>query len=39
VFYDLVDLGKVELIENDSQFGVWNHGRFFRLGDPGPDWE
>jgi len=39
VFYDLVDLGKVELIENDSQFGVWSHGRFFRLGDPGPDWE
>ena len=39
VFYDLVDLGKVELIENDSQFGVWSDGRFFRLGDPGPDWE
>ena len=39
VFYDLVDLGKVELIENDSQFGVWSRGRFFRLGEPGPDWE
>jgi uncharacterized protein len=39
VFYDLVELGKVELIENDSQFGVWSQGRFFRLGVPGPDWE
>jgi uncharacterized protein len=39
VFYDLVELGKVELIENNSQFGVWSQGRFFRLGEPGPDWE
>ena len=39
VFYDLVELGNVELIENDSQFGVWSQGRFFRLGDPGPDSE
>ena len=39
VFYDLVELGKAELIENASQFGVWSQGRFFRLGEPGPDWE
>jgi hypothetical protein len=39
VFYDLVELGNVELIENDSRFGVWSQGRFFRLGDPGPDSE
>jgi hypothetical protein len=39
VFYDLVDLGSAEQIENESQFGIWSHGRFFRLGDPGPDWE
>jgi uncharacterized protein len=39
VFYDLVELGGQELIENNSQFGVWSRGRFFRLGEPGPDWE
>jgi len=39
VFYDLVELGRVEPIENSSQFGVWSQGRFFRLGEPGPDWE
>jgi uncharacterized protein len=39
VFYDLVDLGSAEQIENESQFGIWSQGRFFRLGDPGPDWE
>jgi uncharacterized protein len=39
VFYDLVELGKVEPIENSSQFGVWSQGRFFRLGETGPDWE
>jgi uncharacterized protein len=39
VFYELVELGKVELIENNSQFGVWSQGSFFRLGEPGPDWE
>jgi uncharacterized protein len=38
-FYELVELGKVELIENNRQFGVWSQGRFFRLGEPGPDWE
>jgi len=38
VFYDLVELGKEEPIEETSQFGVWSSGRFFRLGEPGPDW-
>jgi uncharacterized protein len=37
-FYDLVELGKEEPIEETSQFGVWSSGRFFRLGEPGPDW-
>ena len=38
VFYDLVELGEEELNEETSQFGVWSSGRFFRLGEPGPDW-
>jgi len=38
VFYDLVDLGTEEQIEETCQFGVWSKGRFFRLGEPGPDW-
>jgi len=38
VFYDLVELGKEEPIEETNQFGVWSSGRFFRLGEPGPDW-
>jgi len=39
VFYDLVELGKEEPIEETSQFGVWSRGRFFRLGEPDPDWD
>jgi hypothetical protein len=39
VFYDLVELGREEPIEHTIQFGVWSMGRFFRLGEPGPDWE
>jgi hypothetical protein len=39
VFYDLVELGREESIEHTIQFGVWSMGRFFRLGEPGPDWE
>jgi uncharacterized protein len=39
VFYDLVELGREELIDETSQFGVWSSGRFFRLGEPGPDWD
>ena len=38
VFYDLVELGKEEPSGETSQFGVWSSGRFFRLGEPGPDW-
>jgi len=37
VFYDLVELGKEEPIEGTCRFGVWSKGRFFRLGEPGPD--
>lgn len=37
VFYDLVELGKKEPFEETSQFGVWSRGRFFRLGELGPD--
>ncbi|MBV8088048.1 MAG: DUF1285 domain-containing protein [Alphaproteobacteria bacterium] len=33
VFYDLVELGAEERIEDTIQFGVWSRGRFFRLGD------
>ena len=39
VFYDLVELGGEERVENVTQFGVWSRSMFFRLGTPGPDWE
>ncbi len=39
VFYELVDLGAEEQIAGAVQFGVWSNGAFFRLGDPGPDWQ
>ncbi|HXO90184.1 MAG TPA: DUF1285 domain-containing protein [Stellaceae bacterium] len=39
VFYELVDLGREERVENTTQFGVWSRGMFFVLGTPGPDWE
>jgi len=39
VFYDLVELGNEEPIEGTRQFGVWSRGRFFRLGELGPDWD
>jgi hypothetical protein len=39
VFYDLVDLGTEERVGDTIQFGVWSQGMFFRLGEPGPDWE
>ena len=39
VFYELVELGSEERIENTAQFGVWSKGMFFGLGTPGPDWE
>ena len=34
VFYDLVELGREERLEDAAQFGVWSGGRFFRLGEP-----
>jgi uncharacterized protein len=39
VFYDLVDLGTEERVEDAAAFGVWSEGMFFRLGEPGADWE
>jgi hypothetical protein len=39
VFYDLVELGREERVENVTQFGVWSGSMFFRLGTPGPDWD
>lgn len=39
VFYELVELGAEERVEGVVQFGVWSRGMFFRLGEPGPDWE
>jgi uncharacterized protein len=39
VFYDLVELGTEERVGDTIQFGVWSKGIFFRLGEPGPDWE
>ena len=38
-FYDLVELGKEEWVEDATQFGVWSGDEFFRLGEPGPDCE
>jgi uncharacterized protein len=39
VFYDLVELGTEERIAGARAFGVWSDGVFFRLGEPGPDWQ
>jgi len=33
VFYDLVEVGREERVEDTPQFGVWSGGRFFRLGE------
>jgi uncharacterized protein len=33
VFYDLVELGREERVEDATQFGVWSGGSFFRLGE------
>jgi uncharacterized protein len=33
VFYDLVELGREERVEDAAQFGVWSGGSFFRLGE------
>jgi uncharacterized protein len=39
VFYQLVELGGAANIAGETQFGVWSSGAFFRLGDPGEDWQ
>jgi uncharacterized protein len=39
VFYDLVARGTEKRIAGARVFGVWSNGVFFRLGEPGPDWE
>jgi uncharacterized protein len=39
VFYELVELGVEEWVAGARAFGVWSDGVFFRLGEPGPDWE
>ena len=39
VFYELVELGTEEKVQDTAEFGVWSRGVFFRLGEPGPDWE
>jgi uncharacterized protein len=39
VFYELVELGREERVENATEFGVWSSRMFYRLGTPGPDWE
>lgn len=39
VFYELVELATEERVGDEVQFGVWSQGLFFRLGDPGPDWQ
>src|SRR5271165_411827 len=39
VFYELVELAAEEEIEGEAQFGVWSNWAFYRLGDPGQDWE
>ncbi|MCC7427316.1 MAG: DUF1285 domain-containing protein [Alphaproteobacteria bacterium] len=32
VYYELVALGQIEVIEGEALFGVWSAGLFFRLG-------
>jgi uncharacterized protein len=39
VFYDLVELGREERVEDAAHFGVWSRGGFFRLGELAPDWD
>ncbi|HTV45862.1 MAG TPA: DUF1285 domain-containing protein [Stellaceae bacterium] len=39
VFYELVEFGSERKVAGASEFGVWSGGVFFRLGDPGPDWQ
>jgi hypothetical protein len=37
VFYELAELGHVERIGGEEQFGVWSGGMFFRLGETEAD--
>jgi hypothetical protein len=37
VFYELADLGHDEVIDGETQFGLWSNGTFFCLGDPGEE--
>ena len=37
VFYELADLGHEEVIDGETQFGLWSNGAFFSLGDPGDE--
>ncbi len=39
VFYELIELGVAEESGSGRKFGVWSMGVFFRLGEPGPDWD
>jgi hypothetical protein len=39
VFLDLVERGSERRVAGGRTFGVWSDGVFFRLGEPGPDWE
>jgi uncharacterized protein len=39
VFYDLVELGSEERVEDAARFGVWSGGAFFWLGELAPDWD
>ncbi len=32
-------LARKNKVRDTAQFGVWSKGMFFRLGEPGPDWE
>ena len=32
VFYELVDLGVEEVINNERIYGVWSNGQFFQIG-------
>jgi uncharacterized protein len=38
VFYELVERADEERVGDAGKFGVWSGGVFFRLGDPGPEW-
>jgi uncharacterized protein len=39
VVYELVELGSERRLAGRRAFGVWSDGVFFRLGEPGADWE